>query len=211
MTNFTQAFGRQLKALRKQKNFTQEKLSELIHINQRQLARIESGASFVTAHTIENICTSLEITVRDLFNFEIYQQPLMVANGHDVVFNVVRCGNILEFKPKGVNSQQEYRFFDNDADKRMLKLAENLGEPILVEEIIDGHCLGLTTYYPDGRIDDSKSKETSSTLENINQELKKISTQRNKLEFIELAIMSLYDKSSLKELKTIIKGLELSM
>lgn len=47
-------FGKQVKLLRQYYNMTQECLSELVDIDIRQLARIESGDSFVTAETLEN-------------------------------------------------------------------------------------------------------------------------------------------------------------
>ena len=45
-------FGKQVKLLRQYRNMTQECLSELVDIDIRQLARIESGDSFVTAETL---------------------------------------------------------------------------------------------------------------------------------------------------------------
>lgn len=63
-------FGHQVKLLRKYRNMTQEGLSELVDIDIRQLARIESGESFATSETIEKICTALKISYRDMFDFE---------------------------------------------------------------------------------------------------------------------------------------------
>ncbi len=81
-------FGKQVKLLRQYRNMTQECLSELVDIDIRQLARIESGDSFVTAETLEKLCKALNISYKDLFTFED---------------NVVSCVNmtsdsILKFK-----------------------------------------------------------------------------------------------------------------
>ncbi len=72
--NIKKAFGTNLKLIRKSKNITQEKLAEIIGINLRQLARIEAGASFVSSETIEKICIGLNLTIRELFDFDIETQ-----------------------------------------------------------------------------------------------------------------------------------------
>ncbi len=64
------ALGENIKLIRKSKGLTQEKLAELIEIDQRQLARIEAGESFATAETLEKICKHAEISVKTLFNIE---------------------------------------------------------------------------------------------------------------------------------------------
>ncbi len=63
-------FGKQVKLLRQYHNMTQECLSELVDIDIRQLARIESGDSFVTAETLEKLCKALNVSYKDLFTFE---------------------------------------------------------------------------------------------------------------------------------------------
>ena len=63
-------FGKQVKLLRQYRHMTQECLSELVDIDIRQLARIESGDSFVTAETLEKLCKALNISYKDLFTFE---------------------------------------------------------------------------------------------------------------------------------------------
>lgn len=69
MQNLNSNFGKNLKLIRLTKNLTQEKLSELIEIDQRQLTRIETGNSFPSAKTIERLCAALNVPVSELFNF----------------------------------------------------------------------------------------------------------------------------------------------
>lgn len=68
--SFKKLFGAQVKLLRNFRKLTQEELSEQINIDIRQLARIEAGSSFVTSETIEKICTALNVTYKELFDFE---------------------------------------------------------------------------------------------------------------------------------------------
>ena len=68
--SFKKLFGTQVKLLRNFRKLTQEELSEQINIDIRQLARIEAGTSFVTSETIEKLCTALNVTYKELFDFE---------------------------------------------------------------------------------------------------------------------------------------------
>ena len=65
MSYLKKAFGKKLKFIRKAKGLTQEKLGELIDINQRQLTRIECGKNFPSADTLEKICYFLKILYCD--------------------------------------------------------------------------------------------------------------------------------------------------
>lgn len=63
-------FGNQIKLIRKYRKLTQEELSELVDIDIRQLARIESGSSFATSETIEKLSSALNVSYKELFSFE---------------------------------------------------------------------------------------------------------------------------------------------
>lgn len=60
-------FGEKIKRLRKTKNLTQEQLAEMINIAPKNLSKIEVGACFVSAETIENLIEALDTTVEELF------------------------------------------------------------------------------------------------------------------------------------------------
>lgn len=63
-------FGQKVKNLRKLHNFTQEKMSELIDIDVRQVARIEAGESLPSVETLQRMAKILAVTPNDLLNFE---------------------------------------------------------------------------------------------------------------------------------------------
>ena len=52
---------------------TQEELSEKIGLVERNLSKIECGKSFVTADTLSNIIDALNITAKELFDFDYYK------------------------------------------------------------------------------------------------------------------------------------------
>lgn len=61
--------GRRIKEIRKKRGLSQEKLSELVDIEQNTLSYIETGNNFCTAETLEKIITALEIEPQELFDF----------------------------------------------------------------------------------------------------------------------------------------------
>ena len=62
MKTFKEALGTKIREYRKSRGLTQEKLAEIIDVNQRQLVRIESGENYPSAETFEKICLALEIS-----------------------------------------------------------------------------------------------------------------------------------------------------
>lgn len=66
--NLKQSLGLKIKELRKKKGISQEKFSEMIDMNPRQVVRIENGESFPTAENLEKIACALNINPQELFH-----------------------------------------------------------------------------------------------------------------------------------------------
>ncbi len=136
MTYFKKEFGKNLRLIRKIKGLTQEKLAEMINLNQRQLTRIENGISFVSSDVIEKLIFALNIEPKDLFDFKIKDDTLeKIENEQEIIQN--------------------------------------------------------------------------KTIDNIFNKIKKLANNEKQLKYIELAIDSLSNKKTRKELKTLIDGMEL--
>ena len=54
---------------RKMNAMSQEKFAELINIDPNSVSRIECGVHYPSMDTLERICTTLKIEMRDLFIF----------------------------------------------------------------------------------------------------------------------------------------------
>lgn len=67
--NTLRLFGRRLKELRTQNKITQEKLAEIIGVEQQQICRIEKGGCFTTIDNLERLSKALKVPVDELFNF----------------------------------------------------------------------------------------------------------------------------------------------
>ena len=62
--------GKRIKELRTRKRLTQEQLAELVNMGERNLSKIECGINFISAETLEKISKALDVSPKDLFDFE---------------------------------------------------------------------------------------------------------------------------------------------
>lgn len=67
------SLGLKIRELRKKQKISQEKFSEMIDMNPRQIVRIESGESFPTAENLEKIAEALNIKPQELFFTEEFE------------------------------------------------------------------------------------------------------------------------------------------
>ena len=67
--NTLNLFGKRIKELRNKNKITQEKLAEMIGVEQQQICRIEKGGCFTTIDNIENLSIALNVPIDELFNF----------------------------------------------------------------------------------------------------------------------------------------------
>lgn len=61
--------GKRIKELRKNLNFSQEQLAELIGIEPNNLSRIENGKNYPTAENLSKIANALSVSPEKLFAF----------------------------------------------------------------------------------------------------------------------------------------------
>lgn len=64
--------GNKIRHLRKSKNISQEKLSEMAGISPRQMIRIELGRSLPTIENLDKIAKALEVNIQSLFENDHY-------------------------------------------------------------------------------------------------------------------------------------------
>ncbi|MBQ6516373.1 helix-turn-helix transcriptional regulator [bacterium] len=70
MVNLKEKLGAKIQEIRKAKHITQEKLAEMINMDTSNLSNIERGKKFMTSVTMEKLVKSLNITEKELFDFE---------------------------------------------------------------------------------------------------------------------------------------------
>ena len=130
--SFKKLFGAQVKLLRNFRKLTQEELSEQINIDIRQLARIEAGTSFVTSETIEKLCTALNVTYKELFDFENIEDNMT-------------CEDIKKYKQNYSKlSKLMQKIAQNDAKTEYISLAVNSLEKKTSLEKLKSIIFGMT-------------------------------------------------------------------
>ncbi len=70
MKSLKEKLGFRIQEIRKSKNMTQEKLAEKIGLDTPNLSNIERGKRFVSEATLEKIIKALNVTEKELFDFE---------------------------------------------------------------------------------------------------------------------------------------------
>ncbi len=73
-------FGRRIKELRKSKKMTQEQLSEILGLYQKQIGNIETGSYFTTMPNLEKLAEIFEVEIKDLFDFEHQKSEQEIKN-----------------------------------------------------------------------------------------------------------------------------------
>jgi len=67
--NRKELLGLKVKELRKKRKITQEKLSELIGVDNGYISKLEVGQNFPSLGTLEKIANVLEVDLSDFFQF----------------------------------------------------------------------------------------------------------------------------------------------
>ncbi len=73
MDTLKELFGKKIKELRIKKGLSQEELSELLGIAERNLSKIECGKGFIRAEKIEKLSEIFNVKPRDLFDFDYHK------------------------------------------------------------------------------------------------------------------------------------------
>lgn len=67
---FKQKFAANLKILRKSRKLTQEQLAELVDVDFRYISLLENAKSFPSCEVIERLAKALNVSYKELFDFE---------------------------------------------------------------------------------------------------------------------------------------------
>ena len=216
-----ESFGAHLKELRKSKGYTQEKLAEKLDIAPRQLTRLESGINFPSVETLVKLSFYLDVDLKSLFDFSWDKEYSIYSTGTDErpVIEVEADAKIIDLSQFGKKkkSSSEYNLKQlisvQNSDESMLNSAKNINKPFtIIFKDANGELSHIKTYYPDGRIEETMSKEkveAEKLYKKVSEEIKSISNDTNKLQFMHLAYNSLSDKDALNNLKSMIKGIEI--
>ena len=204
-----QAFGRNLKQIRKSKDITQEVLAEMIGIHPRQVSKIETGEHFPNSSTLENLCFALSVSPKDLFNFELTTVTEETGTGERYTYKAVVEGNVVYLDNKNFRKQKVEKITcSNDIDVKMLNLARKTGKPITVQYFNDNETYKVIEYYPDGTykiVKDNKEKENDLLADEIKSKIKNEGMEN----YFRLALDALSSNDALEKLEFMLSGLKM--
>jgi len=100
--------GKRIKELRKTRNLTQEKLSELVGFEPNHITKIEAGVHFPQAEKLDLIAKAFDIPVMELFNYEHKLPESILKNKIKNWLNDAQMSEI-EYIYKTINSLKEFK------------------------------------------------------------------------------------------------------
>uniref|UniRef100_I2PZ27 Putative transcriptional regulator n=1 Tax=Desulfovibrio sp. U5L TaxID=596152 RepID=I2PZ27_9BACT len=71
MSNLHEILGKRIQSFRKKKGLTQLQLAEMANLSLKHLGEIERGRGNPTLESLYNLCNSLDITLKNLFDLEM--------------------------------------------------------------------------------------------------------------------------------------------
>lgn len=209
MISFKEAFGKNLKDVRKSKGITQESLAEMVGIHPRQVSKIETGEHFPNSTTLENICIALSISPKELFNFELKEFTQETGTGSRYTYKAVIEGNVIYIDNNNFRKQKIEKINSKtDVDIKMINLAKKTGQPITVEYFNNNQNYKTIEYYPIGTykiLKDNKEEETEILLKQI-ENLIKIKGKEN---YFKLAVKALENNQDLEKLEFLLSGIKM--
>lgn len=207
--NFKEAFGKNLKQIRKSKNITQEALAEMIGIHPRQVSKIETGEHFPNSTTLENICISLSISPRELFNFNLQEIIAETGTGDKYTYKAVIEGNVVYLDNNNFRKQKVEKINStNDIDTKMINMAKKTQKPITVQYYNDNENYKSIEYYPDGSYKILKDDKTSQVDILIN-EIGQIIKNKGMFDYFYLAAKALENNNDLEKLEFLLSGIKM--
>ena len=207
--NFKEAFGKNLKQIRKAKNITQESLAEMIGIHPRQVSKIETGEHFPNSSTLENICTTLEIAPRELFNFDLQEITAQTGTGDKYTYKAVIEGNVVYLDNNSFRKQKVEKINSvSDIDLKMINLAKKTQKTITVQYYNNKENYKSIEYYPDGSYNIIKDNQESKS-QMLLDEISKIIKDKKMFDYFALATNALKNNQDLEKLEILLSGIKM--
>lgn len=212
MANFKQGLGSNLKITRKARGITQEDLAGIIGIHSRQLSKIETGEHFPSCKTLEKLCMALDLSPKDLFDFEFLieeNEGIMTGTDNTTVLQVSKTpkNNVYELFPNKIIKEKTC------TDSTMSKTAKAINKPVFVEYFENKKVSKIVVFYPDGKekvVLNSVDVEAKRNMNYMLKEYKKICKDKAATDFIKLALTSLHNDNDLKTLDNLVQGMKLA-
>ena len=186
----------------------------IVGIHPRQLSKIETGEHFPSCKTLEKLCIALDVSPKDLFDFEFLveeNEGAMTGTDNQAVFQVTKSSTENVYKLFPNNNKDESQ--QTCTDQNMLNTAKALNKPVYVEYFDNKKTSKIVVFYPDGKekvILNTIDVDAKQNMNFMMKEFKKICKDKSSAEFIKLSLLALNDDNALKKLDNLLEGIKLA-
>lgn len=223
MQNIKEAFGGNIRRIRKSKKLTIESFSEMLEITPRQLSKIESGETFLTAETLCKISVSLDVSLQMLFDFEWDDKLMHYDEGKYIKhhFKVVRNDEVVKIRSlpalAGFNINKTVPL--GQIPSFLIEFTKKNNMTIYVDYFINKERKQIYKVSPDGKIlawlDEKKAQTKEEKFKDKNyyyvmEKFREFTSDKAKIEYLKTAMDALNNKKDLEKLKAMINGIEIS-
>ena len=91
-----QAIGRYIQQKRKEKNLTQEQLSEILNVSNKTVSKWENGKCMPDYSIIKALCDALSITLPELMDAKDYDKDSVKVYNEEEILDLLRRSQNLE-------------------------------------------------------------------------------------------------------------------
>lgn len=226
MKNFKEAFGSKIHNIRKSKKLTIETFAEMVDLSSRQITRIESGDNFPSAETICKICMALKTEPKILFDFDWYDNLMYFSTGAPerpqlkVIVNSKKAIIAGSLSIRGQDLNLKETVPNTEILSFLINFAQEKNIPFVVEFFEKRERTKIMRILPDGQlqkiidVEDLKIDQATGKnkdYEYILEKIKMFESDENKLEYLKASIDALNNKAALAKVKSILKGVELTL
>lgn len=225
MQNIKEAFGANLRKIRKSRKLTLDALAEMSDITPRLLSKLEAGDTFLSADTLCKISVALDVNLQVLFDFEWYDKLIYYDNGKHIKhhFKVNEITKEKIAKIRSLSTLQDYKINEiihsNQVTLYFIKFAQTSNKTIYVDYFVDGKREYVFKVTPDGifqhLVDFEIIKTLNTEIKDKNyyialEKIRELSIDKKKLEYLITAANALNDKKTREKLRIMLDAMDIS-
>lgn len=217
MTEFKLRF----RELRKTLGITLREMSGDLLIPLSSISKYEQGLIKPGVEILSKIARCYRVNLNWLITgegpmFEVQNELLSLGNNNALRVRCVKYEDKVKIHPLSNELLPEFKNLKKESvvkpDESIAKLAKNINKPVCVEYLDMGNDETIKAFYPDGTVEVLGKNETlkkSAAFNDIRGKIISISDDKNKLNFVNVAIDALANKDSFNQLKTLVQGMEI--
>lgn len=223
MQNIKEAFGANLRKIRKSRKLTVDAFAEMADITPRLLSKIEAGDTFLSVETLCKISVALDLELQVLFDFDWYDKLIYYDDNKYIKphFKAVLKNKIYELKSlpqlKGFKINKKMPI--GKLTRFLLEFAKKNNTVIYMDFFKDKTRDKIIKYMPDdtfsflfesGQIKEEKIDLKDKRYYEALERIRELAEDKKKIEYIITATDALSNKKSREKLRIMLDAMDIS-